>query len=166
MFTVDQASNDAHWRDATALLHDYVDWVRGWMGVDPIAEEPRIGTELRGVADQYASGEGAYYLAHWHGIGVGAVAIRVHPDGSAELKRMYLRPVARGRGVSDRLIDAAITGALDRRCHTVWLQTVRGAMDPAITAYRRNGFSESSIRPVTLSMHGAVIMDRAVSQAS
>ena len=33
-------------------------------------------------------------------------------------------------------------------------------MDPAISVYRRNGFAESSTRPPTLSMEGAVVMVR------
>ena len=79
---------------------------------------------------------------------------------------MYVRPVARGRGIADQLIEAAVAGATERQCHTVWLETVRGAMDPAIAMYRRNGFIESSSRPTTLSTEGAIVMERILSVAS
>ena len=36
----------------------------------------------------------------------------------------------------------------------------------AITVYRRNGFAESSTRPPTLSMDGAIVMERSLSVAS
>ena len=162
MFTVRRASTGADWREATALLSDYVEWVRGWTGVDPVAEQPQLHTELSCLADHFATDDAALYIAAWQAIAVGAVAIRVEPDGSAELKRMYVRPVARGRGIADRLIAAAVAGATERQCHTAWLQTLRGAMDPAIAVYRRNGFAESSTRPVTLSMECAIIMERSL----
>ena len=162
MFIVHRASTGADWREATALLYDYVEWVRGWTDIDPVAEQPQLHTELARLADHYA----ALYLATWHSIAIGAVAIRVQPDGSAELKRMYVRPVARGRGIADRLIDAAVAGATERQCHTAWLETVRGVMDPAIAVYRRNGFAESSTRPTTLGTEGAIVMERILSVAS
>jgi putative acetyltransferase len=166
MFTVHRASTGADWREATALLYDYVEWVRGWTGVDPIAEQPQLHMELASPADHYATDDAVLYLAAWRAIAVGVVAIRVQPDGSAELKRMYVRPVARGRGIADRLIDAAVAGATERQCHIVWLETMRGAMDPAIAVYRRSGFVESSTRPPTLGMDGVVVMERILGVAS
>ena len=163
MLTVHRASTGADWREGTALLFDYVEWVRGWTGIDPVAEQPQLHTELARLADHFATDDAALYLAAWEAIAVGAVAILVQPDGSAELKRMYVRPYARGRGVADRLIDAAVAGATERQCHTVWLETVRGAMDPAISVYRRNGFAESSTRRPTLSVEGAIVMERILS---
>lgn len=165
MFRVHQASTDADWRDATALLHDYVDWVRGWTGFDPVAEQPQLNLELAHPADQFAA-SAPLFVASWESIAVGMVAIRVQDDGSAELKRMYVRPIARGRGVADALIDAAIGGAVERRCAVVWLETLPGAMNPAISAYRRNGFAESPSRRPTLRMDGAIVMERTLGQAS
>ncbi len=166
MFTVHRASTGADWREATALLYDYVEWLRGWTGVDPIAEQPQLRTELVRPADHFATDDAALFLAASEGCAVGTVAIRVQPDGSAELKRMYVRPFARGRGVADRLIDAAVAGATVRRCHTAWLETLPGAMDPAISVYRRNGFAVSSTRRPTLSVEGAIVMERILSRAS
>ena len=53
-----------------------------------------------------------------------------------------------------------IADATERQCHTVWLETVRGAMDPAIAVYRRTGFAESATRPPTLSVDGVIVMER------
>ena len=166
MFTVHRASTGADWREASALLYDYVEWVRGWTGIDPVTEQPQLCSELVRPADHFATDDAALYLAAWEASAVGAVAIRVQPDGSAELKRMYVRPFARGRGVADRLIDAAVAGATERKCHTAWLETLRGAMDPAISVYRRNGFAESPTRRPTLSMESAVVMERILIGAS
>jgi GNAT superfamily N-acetyltransferase len=159
-FTVHRASTGADWRESTALLFDYVEWVRSWTGHDPVAEQPQLHSELASIADQYATNDAVLYLATWQAIAVGVVAIRVQPDASAELKRMYVRPIARGRGIADRLIHAAVAGATERRCHTLWLETLPGPMDPAIAVYRRNGFAESSTRPPKLSIEGAIVMER------
>jgi hypothetical protein len=50
MFTVHRASTGADWREATALLYDYVEWVRGWTGIDPVVERPQLHTELACMA--------------------------------------------------------------------------------------------------------------------
>ena len=118
MFTVHRASTGADWHQATALLYDYVEWVRGWTDFDPLAEQPQLHAELASLADHYASEAAALYLVDWQAIAVGVVAIRAQPDGSAELKRMYVRPIARGARIADRLIDAAVAGATERQCHT------------------------------------------------
>ena len=130
------------------LLYDYAEWVQGWTDIDPVAEQPQLHTELARLADHYATDDAALYLAAWQAIAVGAVAIRVQHDETAELKRMYVRPFARGRGIADGLIGAAVAGATERRCHTACSDS-RGAMDPAIAVYRRNGFAESSTRQPT-----------------
>lgn len=166
MFTVHRASTGADWREASVLLYDYVEWLRGWTELDPLAEHPQLQAEMDQLADHYVADDAALYLAVWEEIAVGIVAIRVQPDGSAELKRMYVRPIARGRGVADRLIDAALVGATERQCALIWLETLRGAMDPAISVYRRNGFAETSTRRATLSARSAVVMERNLSVAS
>ena len=42
---------------------------------------------------------------------IGSAAIKHLPDGAAELKRLYVRPVARGTGLGKRLATAAIDRA-------------------------------------------------------
>jgi putative acetyltransferase len=162
MFSVHRASTGADWREAIALLHDYADWARDRTGLDPLDEQPQLRTELTSLADHYATDDAVLYLAAWEGTAVGAVSVRVKPDRSAELKRMYVRPIARGRGVVDWLIGAAIAAAIERQCHTVWLETIRGAMDRAIAVYRRNGFAASSTRRPALATPLAIVMERSL----
>jgi len=96
MYTVRRACTDTDWYEAAALLYDHVEWMRGFTDFDPVAEQPTLVGELDHFADHYASVDAAVFLAHWRAIAVGTVAIHFHHDGDAELKRMYLRPVARG----------------------------------------------------------------------
>jgi len=166
MYTVRRACTDTDWYEAAALLYDHVEWMRGFTDFDPVAEQPTLVGELDHFADHYASVDAAVFLAHWRAIAVGTVAIHFHHDGDAELKRMYLRPVARGRGIADALIDAAVATAATHGCHTVWLETVRGTMEPAIAVYRRNGFTQTTARQPTLRMVGVVVMERPIATAS
>lgn len=143
-----------------ALLHDHVEWMRAWTDFDPIAEQPSLVDELEQLEIHYRSGHAAMFLASWRSTCVGTIAIRCHDDGSAELKRMYVRPVARGRGVADRLVGIAVDFASEHGCRDVWLETVRGPMDPAIAVYRRNGFADAPARQATLGMPGILVMER------
>src|SRR5581483_11084628 len=57
-------------------------------------------------AGEVAEGRGAFLVAYRGDIAVGCGAIRVLDGETAELKRMYVSPSARGRGLGRRLVDA------------------------------------------------------------
>lgn len=166
MISVRRAVTDADWQEAVALLHDHVEWMRAWTEFDPVAEQPSLVDELEQLDAYYRGEHAALFLAGWRSTWVGTVAIRCERDGSAELKRMYVRPVARGRGVADRLVGAAVDFASERGCRDVWLETVSGPMDPAIALYRRNGFVDAPARPATLGMPGILVMECQLSTTS
>jgi putative acetyltransferase len=54
---------------------------------------------------------------------VGSVALRDLGDGVVELKRMYLRPDQRGRGLGRELLGVALDWARDRGMRAVRLDT-------------------------------------------
>jgi GNAT superfamily N-acetyltransferase len=78
----------------------------------------------------YLAPDGALWVA-WDGDeAVGCVAIHALEPGVAELKRMFVRPEARGRGVARRLTEhaiAAATGAGYRRLRLGTLTTMHAA---------------------------------------
>jgi GNAT superfamily N-acetyltransferase len=76
---------------------------------------------------------------------VGSVAIRLLDDGRAELKRMYLQPEHRGRGLGRTLLNQAIRWARDRGCHAIELDTST-AMTAAQHLYESAGFSRTGLR--------------------
>ena len=162
MISIRRAVSDADWQQAVALLHDHVEWMRAWTDFDPVAEQPSLESELDRLADCYGTKDAAMFLADVGAACVGTVAIRCHGDGRGELKRMFVRPVARGRGIADRLVGAAVAFASAYGCRSVWLETVRGPMDAAIALYRRNGFDDARGRAATLGMPGVVVMERPV----
>jgi carbonic anhydrase len=149
--------------DAVAVLLDHAEWVRVAAGVDITVEQPGFGDELAALEEGRVPWPGALFLARLGSRAAGTVGVRFHDDGSAELKRMYVRPVARGRGLGHQLVQAAIDAAEAQGCDRIWLETKRGAMDTAMAIYARHGFTEVSGRPRTLSTtDGIVVMARAL----
>jgi GNAT superfamily N-acetyltransferase len=73
------------------------------------------------------------------GTAVGCGALRALEDGVAELKRMYVVPAARGRGVSSALLAALEDAARDRGWTTLRLET--GPRQPeAVGLYAGAGY--------------------------
>lgn len=157
---IHRVASATDWRQAKALLHDYVEWMRAAGGFDPLVVQPSFATELEALDAHGADDDRSLFLAYLGDVAVGTIAVRCHGDGTAELKRMYVRPVARGQGVADALIGAVVRAAADRGCSMMWLETVRGVMDRAIAVYRRNGFAEASASAGTLPLDGLVVMER------
>jgi putative acetyltransferase len=72
---------------------------------------------------------------------VGCGALRRHDDGLGEIKRMYVNPQMRGRGIGRRLLQALEAEAARQGLTRVALET--GVSQPeAIALYRHAGFRD------------------------
>ncbi len=160
--TIRHPDSPQEWAQATALLHDYVEWLRAAVGVEPLDKQPALRTELADLASTY-DGERAELFAIFEGpMAVGMAALRHHSDRRSELKRMYLRPVTRGRGLADLLIEHALRVAKDRGQHSVWLETMEEVMAPALAVYRRHGFKPTNRLDPTIVLDRMVLLERSV----
>lgn len=84
----------------------------------------------------------ALWLATLNGAPVGAVGLKPFEPGTAELKRLWVSPQARGHGTGQVLCQAVITGARDHGYHRLLLDTDRG-LTHANTVYERLGFRDT-----------------------
>lgn len=74
---------------------------------------------------------------------IGSAAVKRLPDGSAELKRLYVRPVARGTGLGRALTTAAIERARELGYIVMRLDTLQ-KMEAARGIYASLGFVPSA----------------------
>jgi ribosomal protein S18 acetylase RimI-like enzyme len=63
-------------------------------------------------------------------------------------------------------LTAVLAAAAEGGCNSLWLESVRDVLDPVIAVYRRNGFTDAGQRPRTLSLDGAVVMERLLEPAN
>ena len=158
--SVRRATGPADWQAATALLREYVNWIRTATTFDPFVEQPSFANELDDVGGHYSNRDRVLFIARLGEQAVGTVAVTFHAGGDAELKRMYVNANARGSGIADALLSAALAEVARRHCTHTWLETVRGAMDHAIAVYQRNGFRIAADVETTIDVTGVVVMRR------
>jgi DNA-binding MarR family transcriptional regulator/GNAT superfamily N-acetyltransferase len=84
---------------------------------------------------------GLLLVATLHTDPVGCVALRLHQDGCADVKRMWVSPTVRGLGLGRRLLAEIEARAAAHSVRTLRLETNR-ALSEAIGLYRAAGYRE------------------------
>ncbi len=158
MVQINEVTTHEQWRYAESLLWDYVSWIRDVSGLDPLHEQPPFRQEMYALEATYGAPAAALLLATVGNEAVGIVGLRHHDDGSTELKRLYVEPSARGQGVAPRLVHDVIERADQWGSEEIWLESVAGFMDTAITLYRRFGFLDIDRGHRSFDVEGMVVM--------
>jgi len=142
---------------ARTLFQEYADAI----GVDLCFQG--FSDELKTLPGKYASPRGGLFIALIDGEPAGCVALRpIDPEGTAELKRLYVRPAGRGHGVGRTLVQKAVERAREAGYRAVRLDTL-ATMKDAQRLYVAQGFREIpayTINPI----HGAVYMELALQE--
>jgi DNA-binding MarR family transcriptional regulator/GNAT superfamily N-acetyltransferase len=96
---------------------------------------------IRAADDDLTPPAGLLLVAILHGDPVGCGALKLHADGWAEVKRMWVSPTVRGLGLGRRLLAELESQAAAHGMHTLRLETNR-ALTEAIGLYRAAGYRE------------------------
>jgi GNAT superfamily N-acetyltransferase len=99
--------------------------------------DQRFGPNLR--PEHLASGLGSFVVARLDGMAVGCGAIRRLDERTVEVKRMYVEPEVRGRGVAKQVLDRLEGDARAMGVNRLVLETGIHQAE-AIGLYRRAGF--------------------------
>jgi len=98
--------------------------------------------ELASLPGHYAPPEGRVLLAEYEGQLAGCVALHSWEPGICEMKRLYLRPAFRGKGLGRVLAESVITEARNIGYQRMRLDTIEPIMKDAVEMYRKLGFRE------------------------
>ena len=128
-----QARSESDWSEARSLVEEYA----GTLGVDLSFQD--LAGELQHLRQEYAPPAGAFFLARDGDACLGCVALRRFSPDSGEIKRLYLRPQARGRGLGRRLAEAAVEAGRRAGYRRLLLDTLP-AMREAHALYASMGF--------------------------
>lgn len=136
MDAIRPAATAADWDVARALFREYE------REIDAACCFEGFEAELAAIDGRYAAPEGRLLLAFADGAPAGCAAFRRLEDGSAEGRRLWLRPAHRGRGLGGALVLALLDEARLAGFRTFRLETLPGKMSAAAELYRRLGFRE------------------------
>ena len=140
------------------LLEEYA----AWLTEGGAEDQPEPG-EIAALPGPYAPPRGTLLLAELDGRAVGCIAMRaLDDDETCEMKRLFVRPGARGAGVGVALVEALLADARAAGYRRMRLDT-HPWMHAAIALYRAFGFREIPAYHVTQA--GSLFFERALDDA-
>ena len=98
--------------------------------------------ELAQLPGKYSRPQGRLLLARADGEHAGCVGVQPASADLCEMKRLYVKPAFRGRGIGRALAEAAIREAGAANYEAMRLDTVEPLMSAAVAMYRTLGFDE------------------------
>jgi putative acetyltransferase len=136
VLAVTQAESPAHLAQARELFLEYAHA----LGFSLCFQN--FDKELAELPGDYAPPGGRLLLAAYEDELAGCVALHKLDAGICEMKRLYLRPQFRGKGLGRVLAERIITEARQISYERMRLDTVGPVMKDAVAMYRKLGFKE------------------------
>jgi ribosomal protein S18 acetylase RimI-like enzyme len=116
-----------------AMMREYIEWIALYLAFQ------EINAELDGLPGDYAPPRGVLLVAAGGDRYAGMIALRPFDTRICEMKRLFIRPEARGLGLARRLIDALLAEARRLGYAEIRLDTLP-MMGAAQALYEAMGF--------------------------
>ena len=129
------AQHPQDFSDAKELILEYV----SWLGFDLAFQN--FDKEMAGLPDMYNEKDGGLFIAYLDTRPVGVVGLRRFNETDAEVKRMFVKDEAKGKGIGKLLLRKCVDTALSLNYTSIKLDTA-AYMHAAIKLYTNHGFVE------------------------
>lgn len=126
-------------KDYIAQVKELIVEYTQWLGRDLSFQN--LDDELKNPAEKYTPPQGELLVAVENGRLLGMVAYHRHSDTRCEMKRLYVRPEARGMRLGETLVTQIVAHAKSAGYTEMVLDTVK-PLKAAIGLYHKAGFTE------------------------
>lgn len=134
MLEIKQAESAEDIEATRVIFREY----EAWLGMSLCFQS--FDEELANLPGRYAPPSGRLYLARINDEIAGSIALRPLEGGVCEMKRLFLRESARGKGVGVALIERLIADAREIGYEKMRLDTHPPKMGKAVSLYKAHGF--------------------------
>lgn len=132
-----QATTPHEWDEARRLVREYA------ASLDVDLSFQNFAEELQHFTTEYAAPRGAFILAEEQGQYLACIGVRQFSADSGEIKRLYVIPAARGRGLGRMLVERIIAVAREIGYRSLLLDTLPFMKD-AQALYSSFGFQPTT----------------------
>ncbi len=131
---------------ATMLAREFGDWATQRIRAEFGIVIPPESDHRASVLDEVLESGGRLYVAEVDGEAAGVGGLKLLSTTVGEIKRMFVRPTARGLGVGRTIVRRLVDDARALGCETVFLESA-SFMHSAHALYRSVGFVPSESYP-------------------
>lgn len=150
MFTIGRAESPEDLQAVRTLLQEYLACFRCDPQFQQCISTQNVERELAMLPGCYSPPTGSLFLARNDSKPAGCVAFKPLAEGICEMKRMYVQPAYRGRGLGRRLAETIVSEAAQAGYARMRLATMP-SMPAAQVLYRTLGFRDIPpyhVRPI------------------
>ncbi len=128
--------------EVKSLFTEYTDFlVSGDVEFKKYLEIQKYDHEVENLEEKYGLPYGRLYVAYFENQIAGCIALRKLNDEQCEMKRLYVKPQFRNKGIAKNLVDKVIVDAKEIGYSSMLLDTLP-FLTTAIEMYKKIGFYE------------------------